>query len=93
MTRKTGKALQRARMQMRAAKLARMKRELAAHGVSLRPSKPPKSVLREKEKEIRELYREFFPEAEAAEGEEEIEEVIEPKKKREKQAEQTGGQQ
>lgn len=93
MTRKTGKALQRARLQMRAAKLARIKRELAEHGVSLRPSKPPKKALKEKEEEIKKLYQELFP-TEAESIEEEIEEVIEPKpKKKEKPAEETGGQQ
>lgn len=94
MTRKTGKALQRARLQMRAAKIARIKRELAEHGISLRPSKPSKKALREKEEEVRKLYQELFPtEAEPIE-EEEIEEIIEPKKKpKEKPAEETGGQQ
>jgi hypothetical protein len=62
MTRKTGKALLKARQQMRAARIARTMRELAAAGVSLKLEKPSPEALREKEKELKELYFEMFPE-------------------------------
>jgi hypothetical protein len=74
MTRKTGKALLKARQQMRAARLARAKRELIAAGVSLKLKRPPAKVVREKEKELRELYLELFPE-EAAKEERPVEEA------------------
>jgi len=80
MTRKTGKALQRARLQMRAARLARIKRELAEHGLSLRPQKPPKEVLLEKEKELMDLYQQLLPPK--VDENLPVDEVIEPKKKR-----------
>jgi hypothetical protein len=60
MTRKTGKALQRARQQMRAARLARAKRELAAAGIPLTFKRPPARVLREKGEELRRLYFEMY---------------------------------
>jgi hypothetical protein len=63
MTRKTGKTLLKAKQQMRAARIARAKRELAAAGVSLKLKKPPAKVMKEKEKELKELYLEMFPEA------------------------------
>jgi hypothetical protein len=61
MTRKTGKSLLKARQQMRAARVAREKRDLAAAGVSLSFKKPPAKAMREKEAELKKLYLEMFP--------------------------------
>ncbi len=62
MTRKTGKTMMRARQQLRAAKVARSKRELAEAGVSLSMKRPPVKAVKEKEKELKSLYLEMFPE-------------------------------
>ncbi len=69
MTRKTGKALQRARQQIRAAKLARAKRELAAAGIPLTFKRPPAHVLKEKGEELRKLYLEMYQKAPPADEE------------------------
>ena len=72
LTRKTGKAAVKARQQMKSAKLARYKRELAQAGVKLSLPKPSAKAQREKEEELKRLYLELFPEAakkeEPAEG-------------------------
>jgi hypothetical protein len=82
MTRKTGKALQKARQQMRAAKIARAKRELAGAGISLTFKRPPAHVMAGKGEELRKLYLEMFPEevkkfeASGEEQGESIEEIL-----------------
>jgi hypothetical protein len=88
MTRKTGKALQRARMQMRAARLARLKKKLAEHGVSLRPQKPSKRAIMEKEKELMSLYQELMPSK--TEEEIQLEEVVRPEPKKKPEEKQAG---
>ena len=62
-TRKTGKALQKARQQLRAWKMARAKRELSAAGLSLTFKRPPAHVLKEKGEELRKLYLDMFQES------------------------------
>lgn len=53
-----------ARQQMRAAKAAKYKRELAEAGVSLGLPKPSAKKRREKEEELRKLYLALFPKSE-----------------------------
>jgi len=60
MTRKTGKVALKARQQMRAAKAAMSKRELAEAGVSLSVPRPSAKSVKEKEEELRKLYLDFF---------------------------------
>ena len=60
-TRKTGKMAVKARQQMRAAKLAKYKRELAEAGVKLGLPKPSEEARRQKEEELKKLYTELFP--------------------------------
>jgi len=60
MTRKTGKVALKARQQVRAAKQAMEKRELAEAGVSLSVPRPSAKSVREKEEELRKLYLELF---------------------------------
>jgi ADP-heptose:LPS heptosyltransferase len=60
MTRKTGKVALKARQQMRAAKVALSKRELAEAGVSLSVPRPSAKSVKEKEEELRKLYLELF---------------------------------
>jgi len=61
MTRKTGKIAVKARQLARSAKLAKYKRELAHAGVSLSLPKPSKKAMKEKEEELKKLYKELFP--------------------------------
>lgn len=61
MTRKTGKIAVKARQLARSAKLARYKRELSHAGVSLSLPKPTKKAMKEKEEELKKLYKELFP--------------------------------
>jgi hypothetical protein len=51
-----------ARQLMRSAKMAKYKRDLAEAGVSLSLPKPSAKAMREKEEELKRLYREMFPE-------------------------------
>ncbi len=62
MAKKTGKTLVKMRQQMRAAKLARHKRELVEAGVDLSMPKPSAEARREKEEELKRLYLELFKE-------------------------------
>jgi hypothetical protein len=64
MARKTGKAVVKAKQQMRAAKLAKHKRELAEAGVKLGLPKPSAEVRKQREEELKRLYMELFPKAE-----------------------------
>ena len=61
MTRKTGKIAVKARQLTRSAKMARYKRDLAHAGVSLALPKPTKKAMKEKEEELKKLYKELFP--------------------------------
>ncbi len=85
MTRKTGKTMLRARQQLRAAKIARSKRELAEAGVSLSMKKPPAKAVKEKEKELKSLYLEMFPEEGAPREESTGIELVKPDKPQEEQ--------
>ena len=76
MTRKTGKTAVKARQLVRSAKLARYKRELSEAGVSLNLPKPSNKAMKEKEEELKKLYKELFPE-EAKKREEGAEPPIE----------------
>lgn len=67
MTRKTGKVALKARQQMRAAKVALSKRELAEAGVSLSVPRPSAKSVKEKE-ELRKLYLELFAGKESPEA-------------------------
>jgi hypothetical protein len=67
MARKTGKAVVKAKQQMRAAKLAKHKRELVGAGVELSLPKPSAETRKQREEELKRLYLEFFPRK--AEGE------------------------
>ena len=62
MTRKTGKTAVKARQLVRSAKLAKYKRDLHDAGVSLNLPKPSNTAMKEKEEELKKLYRELFPE-------------------------------
>ncbi len=62
MTRKTGKAAIKARQLARSAKVAKYKRDLVEAGVSLSLPRPSAKAAKEKEEELRRLYKELFPE-------------------------------
>lgn len=80
------------RQQMRAAKLARHKRELVEAGVNLSMPKPSVEARREKEEELKRLYVELFPKDAEVRREEQAEKLLEqppekqqPERKEEKQ--------
>lgn len=78
------------RQQMRAAKLARHKRELVEAGVNLSMPKPSAEARREKEEELKRLYVDLFPKDAEVRGEEQAEKPPEQQKqaKKQRQAEQ-----
>jgi len=69
MAKKTGKTLVKMRQQMRAAKLARYKRELVQAGVDLSLPKPSMQARKEKDEELKKLYAELL--SKSGEGEQE----------------------
>ncbi len=69
MAKKTGKTLVKMRQQMRAAKLARYKRELVQAGVNLKLPKPSMQARKEKDEELKKLYLELL--SKSGEGEQE----------------------
>lgn len=99
MTKKTGKVAVKARQQMRAAKMAKQKRELAEAGVKLGLPKPSAEARRQKEEELKRLYLELFPKKKAeAEGEKaeqpaEGEQQEQPTERQEQAEEQRQGEQ
>jgi len=76
LAKKTGKTLVKMRQQMRAAKLARYKRELVQAGVNLGMPKPSEEARREKDEELKRLYLELFSKSEESEQEKSIEQPL-----------------
>ena len=85
MAKKTGKTIVKMRQQIRAAKLARHKRELVEAGVNLSMPKPSVEARREKEEELKRLYVELFPKDAEVRGEEQAEKPPEQKTERKKE--------
>ena len=76
MAKKTGKTLVKMRQQMRAAKLARYKRELVQAGVNLGMPKPSEEARREKDEELKRLYLELLSKSEESEREKSAEQPL-----------------
>lgn len=94
MTRKTGKMAMRARQQVRSAKLAKYKRELAEAGVKLSLQKPSAEARRESDEELKALYLEIISkkkEKPQEEGEQQ-EQAEQPSEQAEQQGEQQSGE-
>ncbi len=90
MAKKTGKTLVKMRQQIRAAKLARYKRELVQAGVSLGMPKPSEEARKEKDEELKRLYLELFSKSEESAQEKSAEQPL-AQGEHEKKTPQEGG--